>query len=246
MTYRTPTTAEIERGRRVALAHLAARYSDLAMDHGDIAADAIELARVKWDGVRAFAALARLEAGRLAKSRLATAARRSKIAPSSPVVRPATMASLRQATRDECARRILAATTGAVADIGRVWLDMTKDSLVYFERKAARRKAARAVLRQVASEPELAKVVDVDALTRWAHPATTIANLRASGWISLVYIAPTGEQRTYGTSDTEAATMSILSGNWPGTVRVGMTPAEAIECEAAYIRRARARAARTR
>ena len=292
-----PTREETSEAEGRALAFLRSDFPDLAPDHADLVSKALDLASRKWDGEHSFAGLVRLNAKRLALSLLRTASRRSKaeaemrvvadvranwegvrddggpLLPTPPDIRlgpsrPETIEALRDMTIHECRLRVLRGTHSSPLAVA--WLQMPKDALVYFERKAERRRAARAALDLLEREPALVEVLDLATIKKWAHPATSISTLRSSSWVSLAYtvivlrnasgeivgeglqhyaetvaahgpVTAAPEVRTYGETDTEAATMSILSGSWPAAAKVGMTVAEAIEEEAGAIRKARRR-----
>ncbi|HRG94633.1 MAG TPA: hypothetical protein PLR99_00200 [Polyangiaceae bacterium] len=271
---REPTRAEIDAARRAAAKLLSEEFSRLAPDHDQIVSEALVLARRRWDGERKFSGLVKRDTKRLAMSWARTADRRGELAqarnlgdgnrwigkpradePSTESEtladlwrgppRPETKEGLRAATIHECRKRLLRATGSSPVAVA--WLAMPKDALVYFERRAARRKAAKAVLRQVEREPELALAVDVAKLQAWAADSP-ITDLRASGMSRFQYEDPvTGEARIFGDTPTEGAVMSVLQGNWPARARVGMTPAEAIEEEAHnYVAKSRKRTQKRR
>lgn len=265
----TPADEEIETAQVEALAYLQRRYPAYSSAHEDLVNEAIQLARALWDGERPFVALVVRKTRQAMLSHIRKVKRQlAQLPPSSPD-RHLTRKGLQQATIAECERRLLVATRNAVVDVARAWLAMPKDSLTYFERKAERRRAARAALDLLEREPSLVEVLDLATIKAWAHPPTPTTTLRSSAWVSLVYTVPvlrspagevvgeglqhyaaaaaahgavivSLEERTFGASDTEAGVMSILSGNWP-TTKAGMTAAEAIGKEADAIRNARAR-----
>ncbi|MBK8997667.1 MAG: hypothetical protein IPM35_18215 [Myxococcales bacterium] len=206
-------------------------------DHEDLAQAALAYCLRRFDGdSEAFAARVAHKAKLLALDAARRERRSANGGAKRKAERPLTLASLRSAVLAECKARVLAATGVELNDFA-----SDKRSALSRERVAAR--AARDMLAALDASPELAHHVDQHALGLKAGGSgnPTWHEMLAMGLYGVGFIGADGQYRKFGSTDTEAAILSLLSGNWPNVKPGEVTPAEVIKAEATAIRMARRR-----